>query len=624
MYSTLRKGFGPKFSQFLTKRFMAQDFGGWTSQNTDWERGYREGEKKQSDRERGIPVQRDRLAQFNKKFEPPMRPNDYATDPKDDVREEEKKERQQALLYRAGKGKEQHQGTGTVPAAPGGSNTPKPIAFKPKVPAEATKFFRSEHSVLYFPIHVGLLTKSVAGAQRGDLVVEGIVSMPIKDLQGDVLEQSALITAKNTMVSPPYNHVWLDHESPYAKPQQNQETPPIGNFVKSAIIKVAGQPALWARMVVNKMHPEYDKVAYELKKGYYNAFSMEFVPITEGLKMIQGKMANAISDIKYFATSLVRAPANEGATVQKVYVKAFTNTHSQFSPTRIVYSGGIGQSVRTKGIEENLGKTKVTYEKELEPEEEPELEPELEPEMEPEEDASMNGDGDGQAPAQGVPVKRRLKDYDRETGSTAAERSSTAIGEWGDPAMDKRRAKRATIKDYIMDHERQLNTLNAGMKTLIQNTAIMGKALGLDMKGVDSGDSLDTIDWDEGEGGGAEGSSDVDEQKWPEVKPGRTKPNKQRMISTFDVGDQDVEDADSMEIGGEGTTTGKKYLLVSPVQMKQLAREIVTKEVGKRYVVRHGGFGREEVGLVSEQMRMKQLLDQDDGSIESQLAIFGL
>ena len=589
-------------------RGLLKDFGGWTSQNNDWERGFREGERKSEDRQRGIHTTRDREAQFSKK----QTVIDYTTDPENQVRREGRKERQDALRYRGGQGKEQHQGIGTVPVAPGSATRPKPVAFKPKVPAAATaKYFYSQHYALYMPFQVLTATKSVGDSvQRGDLVVEGIVSMPIKDLQGDVIELPALIEAKNSMVTPPHNFVWLDHESPYAKPQNNQETPPIGKFVQSKIIQVKGTPALWAKMVVNKMHPDFDRVAYELTKGFYNAFSMEFVPITEGLKMIGGKMANAISSIKYFATSLVRAPANEGAVSMNVYRKAFTNTHSQFSPTRVVYSGGIGQSIKTKEIG-NLKKFK-----ELEPEEEPEYEPEMEPELEPEDDASM--DGQVQGPPQGVPVKRRLKDYDRETGSTAAERASTAIGEWGDPAMEKRRAKRAEMKSSIND---RLSVLEKAMLQINKNFAIMGKALGL--KGIDSGDAKDTIDWDEGEGGGAEGSADLDEQEPPEVKPGRTKPAKQRMISTFDVGDEDIEDAESAEVGGEGTSS-KKYITLSPIQLKQFIRKQVEAEVPKRVVVRPGGFGREEVGVVSEQMRLKHLLDQDDGSLESQMEIWGI
>lgn len=77
----------------------------------------------------------------------------------------------------------------------------------------------------------------------------------------------------------------------------------------------------------NKAHPRYSKVGYELKNGFYNAFSMEFVPVREGVKWVRGKLANAISDIKYFATSLVRAPANEGATRNTTLSGTLSNRH---------------------------------------------------------------------------------------------------------------------------------------------------------------------------------------------------------------------------------------------------------------------------------------------------------
>jgi len=92
----------------------AKDFGGWTSHNLDWERGYREGERKAEDRMRGIQVQRSREPQYEKKQAQQL---ERYTNPDNPVRIEQRRERRAGLAYRAGERKEQHQEPGTVVAS---------------------------------------------------------------------------------------------------------------------------------------------------------------------------------------------------------------------------------------------------------------------------------------------------------------------------------------------------------------------------------------------------------------------------------------------------------------------------------------------------------------------------
>ena len=427
---------------FGAARGYVKDFGGWTSQNLDWERGFREGERKAEDNMRGIRTQRSREPQLERKQasleaefmkEKKEHPDQtaaqlwkavaqhqyqkipqktilrkqgqqgpYYTDVNDPTKVEQGRERQAGLRYRAGERKEQHQKPGSVVANVIGKDDLGPLAdpekhgepfyagagedeepsyvdvgdivegkgqLHPRVEdvqdhpgvsceqahpgehheswkvrnkdadAEWKLFYghngprllpmKVKRYGMFMPFETHIATKSYGfgdnAVEKGDLVVECFVSAPIKDLQGDVLDLPALMQAKEAMVRSPTNHIWLDHESPYAKPIENQRTPPIGKFVESKIMKVAGIPALWARWIVNKAHPEFKRVAYELRKGMYNAMSMEFMPHPDGQqqKMIGNKLVNVISSIKYFATSLVRAPANEAATVMRVYEKAF-------------------------------------------------------------------------------------------------------------------------------------------------------------------------------------------------------------------------------------------------------------------------------------------------------------
>ena len=548
-----------------------KDFGGTTSMNADWERGYREGERKTEDRTRGIPVQRDRQAQFAKKAQ--QQHVAYGSNPKNPVQQEQRSERQEALRYRAGQKKEQHQGLGKVPVVQ--DRKPwQPFESKPveKVFEAPEVKNLTPRSVLFMPtMHL----KSIAEDVKGDVYVEGTVSMPLKDLQGDLLEVPALVQAKNAMVTPPNDLVWLDHFSPYAKPEAGSE-PPIGRFVKSAILSQKSQdgkeyPALWAKMLMNKAHPKFKETLYELKNKFRNAFSMEFVPVREGLKMVQGKIVNSISEIKYFATSLVRAPANEGATISKVYVRAFANS-SKFCPVRVKGLGWIGQTVMEKKSDLEI--------KEAEPEEEPEDEPEEEPEEEPETKGTL---------------KRR--DYDRQTGSTAAERHSTAMGEWGDPALDKSRASLKSPLDRLDAVEKMLAVIG-------KNMAIMGKSLGITgLKGIDE-DTTEAL-------GETDGVGIDDEQEPGEVKHGKMgAPKKQRIITTFDGPDLPGE-----EVEGQDISTKALYRFIA-----KTVNDSVAKAVDRKTVFRKDSFNEDATPKTKSVERMK-LIEADDGSIESQLAI---
>jgi len=242
-------GFSPKKQESLTRKLeknspdlpaiiakAIKDFGGWTSQNLDWERGYREGERKEEDRQRGIQVQRSRQAQLDKKQTHQL---ERYTNPDNPVRIEQRRERRAGLGYRAGERKEQHQEPGTVVASAGGKKDhlgpladpefhgepfyedageePTYVDLGDVVEGKAKvqkQFYYGRPIVLplkikryslFMPFEVKVATKSFGEVKAGDLVVEGFVSAPIKDLQGDILEPPALVEAKEAMVRAPHN-----------------------------------------------------------------------------------------------------------------------------------------------------------------------------------------------------------------------------------------------------------------------------------------------------------------------------------------------------------------------------------------------------------------------------------
>lgn len=228
--------------------------------------------------------------------------------------------------------------------------------------------------------------------------VEGFVTTPMKDLQGEIVADSVYPVIAKEMTNPPHDLGWLDHESPYAKPEENQATPPILRFVEASVRKnPIGKIGLWSKAMLNKAHPEFKRIWSELKNGFYNAFSMEFMPLHEAKQWIGKELTNVVDNVKYLSTSLVRAPANEGAFIQKVYAKSFS---------------GVGWS-------------------------------ESRPATAGHDNKEMKGEN----------MKMSQKDLGRETGTTAPERSNTAIGEWGDPTMEKGQAQ-------LHDAQERLSSLN--------------------------------------------------------------------------------------------------------------------------------------------------------------------
>jgi hypothetical protein len=255
-----------------------------------------------------------------------------------------------------------------------------------------------------------------------------------------------------------------------------------------------------------------------------------------------------------------------------------------------------------KGVEGKLPPIRKEAEPEVEPEEEPELEPEAEPELEPEGEPEPSPEEEPESLKMQYPFSR--KDYDRETGSTAPERASTAIGEWGDPALEK---ARAVLKDHahrLVKLEKYAMQSGRMLKALMGNTTMIAKALGVEVKGIDE-DTPEAVEWaDIGPG-----SSDLTESKPPEVQPGKLKPDKQRIITQVEPGDEDIEDTDTQKVKGLRQT------------IAGLVKKEVDRAVARKIVVRKG-FA-EYAGAISESVERQRAMQNDDGSLESQLAVVG-
>lgn len=171
---------------------------------------------------------------------------------------------------------------------------------------------------------IGVDTKAVNS--EGNYYVEGFISTPLKDLDGETVLESVLAEWEKECVAPPHNLGWLWHESPYTA-KENMDKIPILRFVESKLmerempngLKTKG---LWAKAILNKLHPRCEEIWGLIKSGFINAFSAEFVPVNINPLM------KTIDRAKYLSTSIVMAPCNDGTTITAAYIKSFGNNNS--------------------------------------------------------------------------------------------------------------------------------------------------------------------------------------------------------------------------------------------------------------------------------------------------------
>lgn len=192
---------------------------------------------------------------------------------------------------------------------------------------EDIKVTRKDFYGAFFPI-INFESKGVAGEEN--YYVEGFLSTPLRDLQGETVSPSVLDEWSKVCIQPPHNLVWLFHDSPYAAPE-NKDKPAIVRLIESAIRdhdtpkgKIKG---LWVRGIFNKVHPKFNDTWQMVKTGFMNAFSAEFAPLDID------SITKTIRRGQYYSSSLVMAPANEGATITAAYMKSFMGTDVKMSST---------------------------------------------------------------------------------------------------------------------------------------------------------------------------------------------------------------------------------------------------------------------------------------------------
>lgn len=151
--------------------------------------------------------------------------------------------------------------------------------------------------------------------------LEGFITTPLRDLQGETVSEDVFVEWAADMVAPPHNLGWPFHDSPYSSPE-NKAKPAILRFVEAQIRerefdgkKLRG---LWAKAILNTAHPDFKNIWEGAKNGFINAFSAEFIPL------LVDPIRRIVQRAKYLSTSLVMAPANEGATITAAYMKSFT------------------------------------------------------------------------------------------------------------------------------------------------------------------------------------------------------------------------------------------------------------------------------------------------------------
>ena len=96
---------------------------------------------------------------------------------------------------------------------------------------------------------------------------------------------------------------------------------PVGKIVDAKKVVHEGKAKAWIKTEVNMNHPEYKSIKGCIEDGYFDAYSIEYIPTDTG-KTIDGK--RILNDIKVTGAAYTGRPVLHSATMTEHYAKSMT------------------------------------------------------------------------------------------------------------------------------------------------------------------------------------------------------------------------------------------------------------------------------------------------------------
>ena len=152
--------------------------------------------------------------------------------------------------------------------------------------------------------------------ENGEFYVETFVSTPDLDFGNDIIDETAQDEIVEQMLaSPSANKVSLFHK--------REGEAPIGRVVDARKVQHEGKTKSWAKIMLNRDHPQFKSVVNMIRNGFIDASSIEYQAKSWVHKLIGNTMVRVISSINMLGFALTGRPMNPNASIQNFYVKSF-------------------------------------------------------------------------------------------------------------------------------------------------------------------------------------------------------------------------------------------------------------------------------------------------------------
>lgn len=152
--------------------------------------------------------------------------------------------------------------------------------------------------------------------ENGEFYVETFVSTPDLDFGNDIIsEQAQDEIVEQMLASPSANKVSLFHK--------REGEAPIGRVVDARVVQHEGKTKSWAKIMLNRDHPQFKSVVNMIKNGFIDASSIEYQAKSWVHKLIGNTMVRVVDGINMLGFALTGRPMNPNARIQNFYVKSF-------------------------------------------------------------------------------------------------------------------------------------------------------------------------------------------------------------------------------------------------------------------------------------------------------------
>lgn len=151
----------------------------------------------------------------------------------------------------------------------------------------------------------------------------------------DCIEDMAQqLVGKQVKVKLGIEHDWVRTGDPRMLPHAVVE--------EASVVSDSGGKKLYVKTKINKHHPEFNAVWNSIKDGFYDAFSIEYLPTVKWTtNATNGESVRVLDKINLSGITFTGRPINSAARITDVFVKAHAAMDAEQVMDQILHSEGV-------------------------------------------------------------------------------------------------------------------------------------------------------------------------------------------------------------------------------------------------------------------------------------------